>query len=242
MTPGFNGVYKGTNWALKDKNEGWVEVFDEGWVTERKRATPLFVCEWCSSRYYAEGKYYNKHGFCSEICYMNSITPPEFFELNTELYKSNRPDFKECVICGSMHTGKDPFCSAECSIKYCEQKGIWYQRVKLKLPPKYCKKFNGGFKKRVRGYFGNKCVMCGKSEEENGQALSVHHVNYDKKAGCNGNTLSFVTLCKSCHHKVHGNKEYWKAYFENIINTEYGNKCYYTKEEYKAIKVKKSTY
>lgn len=143
---------------------------------------------------------------------------------------------KICVVCGTMFIGKEEFCSAECSIPYCEERGIWYQRVKLKRRNPYCKKFNSEFKERVRSFFGDTCVLCGKTEAENGQALSVHHVNYDKKTGCNGNELSFVSLCKSCHHRVHGNRKYWQVYFENIIDTTYNNKCYYTKEEYNNLK------
>jgi len=188
-------------------------------------------CLWCDDKYYETASYFHIDGFCSEECYS------AFKEINVELpLKVNRRQSKICEVCGSTHYTKYPFCSGECSIKYCDEHGIWYQRVKLKLPPRYCKKFNLDLKERVRTFFNNKCVMCGASEIENGKTLSVHHVNYDKKAGCNGNKLSFVPLCKSCHSKVHSNRDYWKKYFEDIIENEYNSKCYYTKEEYRELK------
>jgi hypothetical protein len=36
----------------------------------------------------------------------------------------------------------------------------------------YCKKFNPEFKIRVRAFFGNKCIFCGKTKEENGRNLN----------------------------------------------------------------------
>lgn len=193
-------------------------------------------CLWCDDKYKETGTYFHIDGFCSEECYnvyqeIHVDSPVKMIEEPTKI----------CVICGSMFIGKEEFCSAECSIPYCEERGIWYQRVKLKLPPRYCKKFNSEFKTRVRTYFGNRCVMCGKTEAENGESLSVHHVNYEKKAGCNDKELSFVSLCKSCHSKVHHNRKYWQVYFENIIDTEYNHKCYYTKDEYNNLKAQELT-
>jgi predicted nucleic acid-binding Zn ribbon protein len=150
--------------------------------------------------------------------------------------KIEKPNLKICVICGSLFSGKEEFCSGACSIKYCDERGIWYQRVKLKLPPMYCKKFNQDLKERVRTYFENKCVLCGKTATENGRSLSVHHVNYDKKAGCNGKKFSFVALCKSCHAKVHNDKSRWQSHFETIIERDYNSRSYYTKEEYESLK------
>lgn len=81
----------------------------------------------------------------------------------------------------------------------------------------YCPRFNEKKKKEVRDKFNNKCILCGKSKEENGQNLSVHHVDYNKDQGCNGHNWVLVPLCSQCHGKIHGNinrEQYW----ENIIN------------------------
>ena len=100
----------------------------------------------------------------------------------------------------------------------------------------YCEKFNEEFKRRVRAFFGNKCVVCGRTQESNGKdkrALGVHHVNYDKQACCNDSKPLFVVVCTHCHRVVH--KEDWVKTFINLINDKYNGKCYYTKEEFKKI-------
>ena len=75
---------------------------------------------------------------------------------------------------------------------------------------KYCVKFNYKFKEQIRDKFGRVCFLCGKSEEENGVKLSVHHVSYDKDCLCSEIECEFVPLCMSCHSKTHNNRSYWE--------------------------------
>lgn len=65
----------------------------------------------------------------------------------------------------------------------------------------YCPKFNFKLKEEIREAYGRRCAFpgCGKSEHENGERLSVHHINFDKKAGCFGRPWNLVPLCRSCH-------------------------------------------
>jgi hypothetical protein len=93
----------------------------------------------------------------------------------------------------------------------------------------YCPKFTKEFKERVRQFFGHKCVECG--EPQNGVKLSVHHVNFNKKTCCDNSTPLFVALCHSCHSKTGFNREYWEQHFTQIINEQYGGKCYLSKED-----------
>lgn len=74
---------------------------------------------------------------------------------------------------------------------------------------KYCKLFNEKFKEFIRDLGGRRCFLCGKSEEENGRKLDVHHVNYDKDCLC-GSSCEFVSLCRVCHMKTNGRRKYWK--------------------------------
>ena len=76
----------------------------------------------------------------------------------------------------------------------------------------YCPKFNEGFKEQIRNKFGRVCLLCGKSEEDNkGRKLSVHHVNYDKRCGCEDSfKCDYVPLCMSCHSKTGNNRSYWE--------------------------------
>lgn len=75
----------------------------------------------------------------------------------------------------------------------------------------YCVKFNEAFKNYIRQKFGYVCFLCPTTQEENGQALSVHHISYNKDCGCDGDkTCNFVPLCIRCHAKTNGNREYWE--------------------------------
>jgi 5-methylcytosine-specific restriction endonuclease McrA len=50
------------------------------------------------------------------------------------------------------------------------------------------------------------CQIC----KENGWI--IHHINYNKK---NNNPDNLITLCRSCHSKTNGNRNYWTNYFRN---------------------------
>lgn len=77
----------------------------------------------------------------------------------------------------------------------------------------YCSKWNEKFREYIRNKYNRKCFLCGKTEEENGQRLSVHHVNSNKKCGCDEDrTCQFVPLCRLCHGKVHGTKINWEKH------------------------------
>lgn len=90
----------------------------------------------------------------------------------------------------------------------------------------YCQKFNREFKDRVRAFFGQKCIECGMTREENNQALDVHHVNYDKMTCCNDVKPLFVALCRPHNSMANYNREYWEEHYTTIINEKYGGRCY----------------
>lgn len=92
----------------------------------------------------------------------------------------------------------------------------------------YCQKFNNEFKERVRKFFGNKCVECGKSPTK--RKLHVHHVNFDKMTCCNDVKPLFVPLCVSCHMRTNANRPYWEQHFTELIMTKYDGQCYLPKK------------
>jgi hypothetical protein len=110
--------------------------------------------------------------------------------------------------------------------KHGAETGNW--RGGISFEP-YCPKFNEEFKERVRAFFGYECVECHKTTEENGRALSVHHVNYDKMMCCNDVKPLFVSVCVSHNAKANGNREYWENHFTELINEKYGGICYLPK-------------
>lgn len=99
----------------------------------------------------------------------------------------------------------------------------------------YCPKFNNEFKERVRAFWGNRCGECGCSQPSE-YRLHVHHVMFDKKTCCNDEIPLFVPLCHGCHSKTNFNRAYWKSHFVEMINTIYGGKCYFTREEMLRLK------
>jgi predicted restriction endonuclease len=100
---------------------------------------------------------------------------------------------------------------------------------------KYCPKFNRPFRNRVRARYDYRCVECGMTQEENGKALAVHHVHYDKKTCCKeGEAVGdrkFVVLCKFCHSATNFNRGFWEDWYTEIVNEFYDGKSYLTEEE-----------
>lgn len=85
----------------------------------------------------------------------------------------------------------------------------------------YCEKFNNKLKERIRDEYGRQCFLCGKTEEENGKRLSIHHTDYDKQQGCSGKGLALVPLCQSCHAKTNSRREYWIDLFNTALKAIY---------------------
>jgi hypothetical protein len=86
----------------------------------------------------------------------------------------------------------------------------------------YCPKFNDRRKRAVRKFFGNYCVLCGKSKEDNivankEYALSVHHIDHDKEQGCNGKPFNLVPLCFYCHEHEQFDKEGYRIRINKIL-------------------------
>jgi hypothetical protein len=109
--------------------------------------------------------------------------------------------------------------------------GFWYGAVRYREGPQYCEKWNNNLRERVRAYFGYTCFLCG--EPQNGKALHVHHVWYNKKACCDNTPRSLVPLCTSCHAKTtSGDRDHWSNYIQELLDIYSDGKCWLTKEEY----------
>lgn len=105
----------------------------------------------------------------------------------------------------------------------------------------YCPLWTKELRQRIRSFFNNECVICGKTTEENKKKLHCHHITYDKNACCDGKPIHFAALCNSCHSKTNGNSENrarWEAILHRIIDEIYDGKSYYIKEEYKNLQSK----
>lgn len=65
----------------------------------------------------------------------------------------------------------------------------------------YCPRFNDQLKEQIRNRDNRICVLCGKSEIQNGKRLCVHHIDGDKMQGCNNKKWHLCALCISCNSK-----------------------------------------
>jgi len=99
----------------------------------------------------------------------------------------------------------------------------------------YCPKFNADLKRRIRAFFDHRCIICGKTTEENGKRLNCHHVEYNKQACCDGKPVRFSTLCERCHGKTNFGRDGWEAMLHRIIDEIYDGRSYFTKEEWEKL-------
>jgi len=74
--------------------------------------------------------------------------------------------------------------------------------------------FTTELKKKIRNR-DTFCQVCGKTEQENGRKLDVHHIDYNKK-NCSEDNL--MTLCHSCHVATNSNRKYWCKYFKPMVD------------------------
>lgn len=99
----------------------------------------------------------------------------------------------------------------------------------------YCPLWTKELRERIRSFFDNECVICGKAQEENSRQLSCHHITYDKNACCDGKPVQFSALCGSCHMKTNFDRERWESMLHRIIGEVYEGRSYFTKEEYRNL-------
>lgn len=80
---------------------------------------------------------------------------------------------------------------------------------------KYGLEFNERLKEKIR-FLGNyKCQLCGCPQIENEEALSIHHVDYNKK---NNNINNLIALCRGCHSKTNINRNHWINHLQKEIS------------------------
>jgi hypothetical protein len=103
-----------------------------------------------------------------------------------------------------------------------------FQNWKSKEP--YCPRWTKDLKERIRAFWNYKCGMCCKTQAENGELLSTHHVHYRKDACCNEEMeWMFIPLCRKCHAKTGHvqNKERWIKIFTEIILKMFNGRSYF---------------
>jgi hypothetical protein len=147
--------------------------------------------------------------------------------------------------------------------------GFWYGNVNYHGErKKYCELWNKDLWRRIDAFQNHQSILSGKTKEDNGgHALSRHHVYWQEKACCvwdedtqgyyaminigtnknpnmykyyiDGDPNKFVLLTRSEHAMIAKDKIKWIKIFEELINSKFNGKCYYTKEEYIILQTNK---
>jgi hypothetical protein len=151
------------------------------------------VCNYCGkefTRYLSPSNIARGDGkYCSLACYR----------------KGRRRRVKlKCEICGKefyttpsqVSSRGRKHCSKQCFALALSGDRCHMWRGGKSFEP-YCSKFTRELKEDIREHFGRKCYLC--QTPENGEKLSIHHVDYNKSQGCEGLRWSLIPLCRHCH-------------------------------------------
>jgi hypothetical protein len=169
------------------------------------------------------------------LFYQPSLEMPEVIIEEPPLPKGRTAN--HCLYCNAIISNNKKFCDSKCRGHY--QQGprhpYW---VENKQPKIYCWKFNKNLKKRVKAFFNYKCFACG--EPHNDHKLAIHHIHYNKLAGCDGSPVFMVPLCIKCHNTTSPktNRIFWEKLLFNQLIERTGGKCYLTKKEWRIIENK----
>ena len=171
------------------------------------------------------------HTFCNSCSHKGKTFTEEWKRKMSEALKGDKhPQWKGgkvervCKVCGKTFFGRQNqvkngygnYCSCSCSTKALTLENSHNWKGGISFEP-YCIKFNNAYKESIRELFDRKCFLCGNTEEDNGRKLDVHHVNYNKECGCDGSKCVCVPLCRSCHMKTNGDRDYWQALIMEML-------------------------
>ena len=83
----------------------------------------------------------------------------------------------------------------------------------------YSTEFNNSLKKYIRNRDNNECQNpnCLKQAKN----LNIHHIDYIKT---NCSEYNLITICCSCNVKANFKRDYWKSFYQKIINRKYNGK------------------
>ena len=79
----------------------------------------------------------------------------------------------------------------------------------------YCPKFNSAIKQNIRNKYNNCDFMSGLPDVicNHGRKLDVHHVDYNKRQGCDGHEWRLIPLSVSNHSKTKHRRPFWNRLF-----------------------------
>lgn len=88
-------------------------------------------------------------------------------------------------------------------VRRCELNPAWQGGVSFEP---YGIEFDNSLREQIRKRDDYLCQICGC--RQNGELLSIHHIDYDKQ---NNYPDNLVSLCRGCHSKTNFNRTVWQA-------------------------------
>lgn len=170
------------------------------------------ICEICNKEYLVP-QYRINSRFCGRKCF-------HIWHKTSQVGKDSncwKPKIiKKCIVCeGEYYVNEarknSRFCSHSCYSKWLKE------NIYGEIHPsyidggsiKYCHKFNEKLKIKIRDRDNNICQNCGKTKEQEGKNLTVHHLHYDKE-NCDPD---LITLCDSCNKRANKNRNWHEMYY-----------------------------
>lgn len=201
------------------------------------------VCDHCKKvfmrPYYRLKERRSEGTFCSRQCNMAAKSGKKRDPSISDKMVATRRENKTygnvveatCRNCGKVFqtpesriiSGKGVYCSKKCMSEYFSanyrgpnsKNNRWRNGSSF---GKYCFKFNRVLKENVANHFGNKCVLCGKLQRDEGlthvamkpRRLCIHHVYTDKLACCESRIDEMETIRKRFPKEIaaHGSPEF----------------------------------
>jgi hypothetical protein len=163
---------------------------------------------------------------------------PEVFNARCKSYYKTKVVEIVCIQCGKKananvyNSGK--FCSQKCAKIWFTGPNSPHWQGGISFEP-YCVLWNADLRRRIRAFFDNTCITCGKSTTENKKQLCCHHVEYNKKACCDGLPTHFAALCERCHGRTNRDRQRWESMIHRIIDEIYVGRSYFTKDEWREM-------
>ncbi len=171
---------------------------------------PLHSCLICNTL--TKNKKYCSHRCCSQS-QQNKPHSPEVLARLSEIHKQNHADPNSGYNTPTGKANHHRFPRGFNYPKNGELNPNW--RGGISFEP-YGLEFNKELKQKIRNRDNNVCINCGRIGDE--ITLDTHHIDYNKQHNYEQN---LITLCKNCHCKTNGCREYWTGYFKSKIESLY---------------------
>lgn len=198
------GVMKPNSGSFKKGHKAW---------NKNKRENVSVKCFQCGKTFSVFPHRKDTAKFCSpECCYKSIKGRTSFMKGKHQTEKAKKKiskGVKENLPSTAFKKGQRPSVATE--YKKGEKNLNWNNGSSFEP---YGLKFNEELKERIRKRDNYRCQECSYTQDQLGYALSVHHIDYDKK---NNEEKNLICLCRSCHSQTNFGRKDWINYFNQKV-------------------------